>query len=75
MSSAPASYKGRAQHQCEACAFALVAERGSFSLAAERLRLSQPAVSPQVRQLEKWFDTARAWPLQGHTSTIGSKPP
>jgi DNA-binding transcriptional LysR family regulator len=38
-------------------AFALVAERGSFSIAAERLRLSQPAVSLQVRQLERWFNS------------------
>ena len=35
--------------------FAFVVELGSFSLAAERLRLSQPAVSLQVRQLERWF--------------------
>ena len=34
-------------------AFAEVIDRGSFSAAAERLRLSQPAVSQQVRQLER----------------------
>ncbi len=34
-------------------AFATVAERGSFSLAADRLNLSQPAVSLQVRALER----------------------
>ena len=33
--------------------FATVIDLGSFSAAAERLRLSQPAVSLQVRQLEK----------------------
>jgi DNA-binding transcriptional LysR family regulator len=33
--------------------FALVVELGSFSAAAERLELTQPAVSTQVRQLEK----------------------
>lgn len=33
-------------------AFALVVETGSFSAAAERLSLTQPAVSLQVRQLE-----------------------
>jgi DNA-binding transcriptional LysR family regulator len=34
-------------------AFAYVVELGSFSAAAERLELSQPAVSLQVRELEK----------------------
>ncbi|HEX2887991.1 LysR family transcriptional regulator [Vineibacter terrae] len=34
-------------------AFARVIELGSFSAAAERLQLSQPAVSLQVRQLER----------------------
>ncbi|MCB9947779.1 MAG: LysR family transcriptional regulator [Rhodospirillaceae bacterium] len=34
-------------------AFAQVVELGSFSAAAERLRLTQPAVSQQVRQLEQ----------------------
>ena len=34
-------------------AFVVVMECGSFSAAAERLRLTQPAVSLQVRQLEK----------------------
>jgi len=33
--------------------FRVVVEHGSFSAAAERLQLSQPAVSLQVRQLEK----------------------
>jgi len=33
--------------------FALVAETGSFSAAAERLQVTQPAVSLHVRQLEK----------------------
>jgi DNA-binding transcriptional LysR family regulator len=35
--------------------FREVARRGSFSRAAEALRLSQPAVSQQVRQLEEGF--------------------
>ena len=34
-------------------AFLVVIERGSFSAAAERLQLTQPAVSLQVRQLER----------------------
>jgi DNA-binding transcriptional LysR family regulator len=34
-------------------AFSYVVELGSFSAAAERLELSQPAVSQQVRELEK----------------------
>ena len=33
--------------------FLVVVERGSFSAAAERLQLTQPAVSLQVRQLER----------------------
>ncbi|WP_349508010.1 LysR family transcriptional regulator [Ensifer sesbaniae] len=33
--------------------FALVADLGSFSAAAERLGLTQPAISLQVRALEK----------------------
>ena len=33
--------------------FVEVIERGSFSAAADRLDLTQPAVSLQVRQLEK----------------------
>lgn len=36
-------------------AFAAVAELGSFSAAAARLNLSQPAVSFQIRQLERRF--------------------
>ncbi|AOY92400.1 LysR family transcriptional regulator [Cupriavidus sp. USMAA2-4] len=35
--------------------FALVCELGSFSAAADRLGLSQPAVSQQVRQLEQRY--------------------
>jgi DNA-binding transcriptional LysR family regulator len=38
-------------------AFCEVVERGSFSLAAERLGVTQPAVSLQVRALEKRFGT------------------
>ncbi|NRF68793.1 LysR family transcriptional regulator [Aquincola sp. S2] len=38
-------------------AFATVIEHGSFSAAAERLALTQPAVSLQVRQLEKRLGT------------------
>ncbi len=38
-------------------AFAAVIELGSFSAAAERLQLTQPAVSLQVRQLEKRLGT------------------
>lgn len=34
-------------------AFALVAELGSFSAAADRLGVSQPAISAQVKQLER----------------------
>lgn len=37
--------------------FVMVTERGSFSAAAERLNISQPAVSLQVRQLEKSVGT------------------
>jgi DNA-binding transcriptional LysR family regulator len=37
--------------------FLAVMERGSFSAAAEQLRLTQPAVSLQIRQLEKRFGT------------------
>jgi hypothetical protein len=33
--------------------FVAVVERGSFSAAADHLRLTQPAVSLQIRQLEK----------------------
>ncbi|HEX2112807.1 MAG TPA: LysR family transcriptional regulator [Alphaproteobacteria bacterium] len=38
--------------------FREVARRGSFSRAAEALRLSQPAISLQVRQLEEMFGAA-----------------
>src|SRR5438034_8724782 len=38
-------------------AFCAVVERRSFSQAAERLRVTQPAVSLQVRALEKRLDT------------------
>ena len=34
-------------------AFLLVAETGSFSLAAQKLHLTQPAVSKRVAQLEE----------------------
>jgi DNA-binding transcriptional LysR family regulator len=37
--------------------FAIVVERGSFSAAAQRLGLTQPAVSLQIRQLEKRLGT------------------
>ncbi|HHG8771721.1 TPA: LysR family transcriptional regulator [Raoultella planticola] len=37
--------------------FRLVAQRGSFSAAADALGLSQPAVSLQVRQLEQYLQT------------------
>ena len=37
-------------------AFLLVAETGSFSLAAEQLHLTQPAVSKRVAQLEEQLD-------------------
>lgn len=33
--------------------FTIVLERGSFSAAAERLGITQPAVSQQIRQLER----------------------
>ena len=39
-------------------AFVTVIEQGSFSAAAERLGLTQPAVSLQIRQLEKKLGTA-----------------
>lgn len=38
--------------------FTIVAERGSFSAAAERLGITQPAVSQQIRQLERSLGTA-----------------
>lgn len=38
-------------------AFLLVAESGSFSLAAEKLHLTQPAVSKRVAQLEEELET------------------
>ena len=38
-------------------AFLLVAESGSFSLAAEKLHITQPAVSKRVAQLEQRLDT------------------
>jgi DNA-binding transcriptional LysR family regulator len=37
--------------------FAFVVEHGSFSAAAERLQLTQPAVSLQIRQLERSLGT------------------
>ena len=39
-------------------AFLLVAETGSFSLAAQKLHLTQPAVSKRVAQLEAQLDTS-----------------
>jgi DNA-binding transcriptional LysR family regulator len=39
-------------------AFLLVAETGSFSLAAQKLHLTQPAVSKRVAQLEEELETA-----------------
>ena len=38
--------------------FLMVVEHGSFSAAAERLQLTQPAISLQVRQLEKSLGAA-----------------
>lgn len=38
-------------------AFHFVATYGSFSVAAERLKVSQPAVSEQVKKLEQNYDT------------------
>lgn len=49
-------------------AFAAVAEHGSFSAAAERLRLTQPAVSLQIRQLEQRLG-ARLLERTGRRST------
>ena len=40
--------------------FAVVIDSGSFSAAAERLQLTQPAVSLQVRQLEKSLENLAA---------------
>ena len=37
--------------------FVVVISRGSFSAAAERLNISQPAVSLQIRQLERSLGT------------------
>ena len=39
--------------------FAVVIDSGSFSAAAERLQLTQPAVSLQVRQLEKSLNATK----------------
>ena len=38
-------------------AFHFVAIHGSFSVAAEELKISQPAVSDQVKKLEQNYDT------------------
>jgi len=43
-------------------AFVEVVERGSFTAAAEELNLTQPAVTHQVRQLERRFKVE----LKGH---------
>jgi DNA-binding transcriptional LysR family regulator len=45
----------RSVHPDQLRAFADVIELGSFTAAAERLSLTQPAVSQQVRQLERRF--------------------
>ena len=37
-------------------AFLVVAETGSFSQAADRMHLTQPAISKRVAQLERQFD-------------------
>ena len=39
-------------------AFVLVAETGSFSMAAENLRLTQPAVSKRIALLEQQLGSA-----------------
>lgn len=52
--------KGDRQHRYghpDLKAFLAVAETGSFSAAAERLHLTQPAVSKRVSQLEQQLDT------------------
>jgi len=50
-------------------AFVNVAEHGSFSLAAERLHLTQPAVSKRVAVLESELDT-RLFDRIGHQVTL-----
>lgn len=46
-------------------AFVVVAEAGNISRAAEKLNLSQPAVSAQMRALQDWFG-APLYRRQGH---------
>ncbi|MFC1603063.1 LysR family transcriptional regulator [Pseudomonadota bacterium] len=50
-------------------AFVNVAEHGSFSLAAERLHLTQPAISKRVAVLESELDT-RLFDRIGHQVTL-----
>jgi len=50
-------------------AFVAVAETGSFSLAAERLFLTQPAVSKRIAALESYLD-ARLFDRIGRTVTL-----
>lgn len=48
--------------------FSKVAETGSVTLASELLRVSQPAVTAQIKRLEQelgmrlWIPQAAAWP-------------
>ncbi|HAN28464.1 MAG TPA: LysR family transcriptional regulator, partial [Haliea salexigens] len=49
-------------------AFLLVAEEGSFSLAAERLHLTQPAVSKRIALLEQGLGSALFDRIGRHTS-------
>ena len=51
--SLPAKTRMRAMDTHALLAFIAVAETGSFSLAAERLNLTQPAVSKRVAALER----------------------
>jgi hypothetical protein len=45
-------------------AFVLVAETGSFSLAAQKLHLTQPAVSKRVALLEQQLGRERSTPTR-----------
>jgi DNA-binding transcriptional LysR family regulator len=55
--------------------FVMVAEHGSFSAAAKRLNLSQPAVSLQIRQLEKTVGTSLIERIgrKAHPSAAGAE--